>query len=120
VNQELTTPDEMPGAGDDKKTKARLLVFVLGNAAVALFYDGFWLLGNRIDALDKLSVAMGYFQFLLWIGSFFIASYFPLKTVIKARLFINCLGLALFFSILLWYLIVLSTIFLGPYFDPWY
>jgi hypothetical protein len=89
-------------------------------ASVAIFYDGFWLIGYRVNAFDKLSEDMGYFQFILWFISFFLASFIPLKPAIKERAVIKCLGLALAFSFALYCLMAFSTILLGPHVDPWF
>ena len=98
----------------------RLLKFWLANIALALFYDAFWLAGYRIKALDELSGKLGYFQFVIWLISFFFVSISSLRPVIKRHVIIKCLGLALLFSVLtLWFLWV-STIVLGPFIDPWY
>jgi hypothetical protein len=104
----------------EKMTEKRLLVFCLANASVAIFFDGFWLLGYRIQALDDLSGELGYFQFVLWFVSFFIASFLPLRAIVRRRIVAKCLGLALVFSFLLWCLLLISSVILGPYIDPWF
>ena len=98
----------------------RYLAFWMAIASVAIFYDGFWLIGYRVNGFDKLSEDMGYFQLILWFISFFLASFIPLKPTIKERAVIKCLGLALVFSFALYCLMALSTILLGPYLDPWF
>ena len=101
-------------------TNRRMLIFFLANAGVAVFFDGFWLLGYRIAAFDRLSEAMGYFQFALWFACFFVASLLTLPLTIQSRMVGKCCGLALVFSFLLYGLLVLSTMLLGPFIDPWY
>jgi len=101
-------------------TWLRLLGFGLANASVAIFFDGIWLMGYRIKALENFSSDMGYFQCVLWFVSFFMASFLSLKAVVKKWVSIKCLGLALAFSFLLWCLIITSDIALAPIFDPWY
>jgi hypothetical protein len=70
------------GSERDEITANRPLTFWLANASVAIFFDGFWLLGYRIKALDELSGQIGYFIFALWFASFFMASFIPVKAVI--------------------------------------
>jgi len=101
-------------------TRRRKIVFWLANASVAIFFDCFWLLGYRINALDNLSSEIGYFQFVLWFVSFFMVSFLSLKAIIKKGVIIKCLGIALAFSFLLSLTILISTIILAPYIDPMY
>jgi hypothetical protein len=98
----------------------RLLAFGLTNASVAIFFDVFWLLGYRIKELDDLSGNLGYFIFELWFLSFFLASFFALNAVVKERVIVKCLLLALVFSVFEFFLLGLSTMVLGPFIDPWY
>jgi hypothetical protein len=95
-------------------------IFLLANALVALFFDGFWLLGYRVEVFDRLSTAMGYWQFVLWFAGFFLASFLTLRCTIHDRLVMRCGGLALMFSFLLFFMLGLSTTILAPYLDPWY
>jgi hypothetical protein len=101
-------------------TVKRSLAFILSNASVAIFFDGFWLLGYRIQVLDDLSGEMGYFQSLLWFVCFFLASFFSLNGVIEKRVIGKCLGLALLFCFLQYFFEIISTVILGPYLDPWF
>jgi|SRR5579872_7263859 len=101
-------------------TAKRLLAFVLANAFVAIFFDGFWLLGYRIQTLDDLAGEMGDFQFVLWFVSFFMASFLSLNAIVKKWVIIKSLGFALAFSFLLYCLEIVSTIILGPFIDPWF
>jgi hypothetical protein len=103
-----------------QNTNPRFFAFLLSNACVAVFFDGFWLLGYRIAAFDRLSEAMGYFQFVLWFACFFGASFLTLRSVIQNRLAARCCGLALTFSFLLYLLLGFSTALFGPYLDPWW
>jgi hypothetical protein len=93
----------------------RLLAFGLANAAVALFFDGFFLLGYRVQALDNLSAALGHYQYVLWFACFFSATMFALRKCV-----IECLALAAAFCFGLYLLIGVSAALLQPYFDPWY
>ena len=98
------------------------LAFVLANAFVAIFFDAFWLLGYRIQALDDLSAKMGWFQLVLWFACFFMASYFSLNAVSKTkeRIMRQCLAFAIAFSFLLWCLVFASNLVLAPFIDPWF
>ncbi len=97
-----------------------MLAFLLANASVAIFFDGFWLLGYRIKALDDLTERMGYSQYILWFVCFFMATFLPLNRVIKERVIVKCLGIALLFSCLLYGLMLISYAFFGPFLDPWF
>jgi hypothetical protein len=98
----------------------RLFGFLLASAGVAVFFDAFWLLGYRIAALDKLSEALGYFQFLLWFLAFLLVSLLSFQGVIKKRLLLKCSGIAVFFSIVLFWFLLISSALLAPILDPWY
>jgi hypothetical protein len=93
----------------------RFVAFGLANAAVALFFDGFFLLGYRVQAFDNLSGALGHYQYVLWFAGFFSATMFVLR-----RCVIECLALAFAFSFGLYMLIGVSAALLAPYVDPWY
>jgi hypothetical protein len=93
----------------------RFFAFWIANVFIALFFDGFWLLGYRIQAFDTLSEHLGYFQFGLWFISYFFVPYFALRATVK-----ECLLHSVLFSFLLFCLIGVSTVLLGPYLDPWY
>jgi len=93
----------------------RFLAFWLANASVALFFDGFFLLGYRVQAFDHLSSALGHYQYALWLGAFALATKLVLKNCI-----VECLALACAFSFGLYMLIGVSAAVLAPYFDPWY
>jgi len=93
----------------------RFAAFWLANAAVALFFDGFFLLGYRVQALDNLSAALGHYQYVLWLACFFCATMFVLRKCV-----IECFALACAFSFGLYMLIGVSAALLAPYFDPWY
>ncbi len=49
-----------------------------------------------------------------------MASFLSLQAIIKERVIVKCLGLAVVFSFALYGWIVISTIVLGPFIDPWY
>src|SRR5215469_3346650 len=105
---------------EKKMTRRDLFVFALVNALVAVFYDAIWLLGYRIQALDDWSASMGNFQFVLWFFSFFVVAFLFLSEFITERLVIKCIGIALFFTFLLFIFMGISTVILVPYIDPWF
>jgi len=101
-------------------TKWKLFVFWLTNGFIALFFDAFWLLGYRVAALDRLSQTMGYFQFVLWFACFFFASVLTLRSIVRERLAIRCLGIALGLFVFTYALLTISAMILAPYLDPWF
>lgn len=105
---------------EDKMSRQRLYGFWLANACVAIFFDGFWLLGYRIATFDRLSEAMGKFQFVIWFLSFFLVSFIYLKGSIKKHFAAKCCGIASVFCCALFLLLGISTMMFGPFLDPWY
>src|SRR5580704_14246865 len=95
-----------------KVPSRRFVAFWLANAAVALFFDGFFLLGYRVQELDNLSAALGHYQYVLWFACFFSATMFVLRKCV-----IECLALAGAFSFGLYFLISVSATLLAPYLD---
>jgi hypothetical protein len=98
----------------------RRIVFVLGNACVAVLFYGFWLLGWWIRALEDLYDAASAFLPAVWFVGFFAASFLPLKSWIKKPVLsiLISVGLAFGFSYLLYALISLSHLLLAPFLDP--
>jgi hypothetical protein len=113
-----TSPETRALAANARR--CRLFVFWSLNLSAAIFFDVFWLLGYRVDALDKLSEQIGYFQFVVWFACFFFASLLSLKTIFRERLVRKCFGIAVGFLVFTYLLLTFSTMLFGPYLDPWY
>jgi hypothetical protein len=101
-----------------KTTTWRLFIFWMANIFLMLLYDAFWLLGYQIRALDELSAYLGYSVYVIWFLGFFFASILSLGSVLKQQAVIKCLGIALIFSFVTYWFLVMSTILLGPFIDP--
>jgi hypothetical protein len=104
-----------PGMTTAKIPARRLAAFFLANAVVMMFFDAFWLAGFRVQALDDLSGALGYFQFALWFACFFFVSLLVLKNSVIASVALACT-----FTFALYLFIGVSSAVLLPYVDPWY
>lgn len=103
-----------------KMTRRDIFAFGIVNILVALFYDGIWLLGYRVNSLGDWEDQLGCFQLVIWFFSFLTVAYLFLSEFIKERFVIKCLGIALFFSFLLLLLWAVSVAILAPYLDPWW
>jgi hypothetical protein len=100
---------------DYKRESLRLLGFVLGNAAVFLFFSLLWIWQYHInssisDRIDAVVAPWG------WLAGFFAATFFALRGVTSTvRLLFVSLGFSVLLSLVLFFVIHLV---LAPHFDP--
>ena len=107
-----------------KDWSASLIVLMIGNASITVFYLAFWLLGWWIPALEQLNDAADerarLFWPAVWFVSFFVAIFLSIKPCIKRPIFSVSIsaGIAFGFSFLWYALIAAAHLLLAPFFDP--